>query len=156
MGGAAFSYGGWINSIGHPKGLYQHIFNKRTGGNIGLFWDIYMYANSEKINSEIAGQSFSDVPTEIKTLSWHHIMFTRDDTGLAILYIDGKPIKTQSAPGDSSNNHSFNIGSLAGYLDQSFYGSIDEVVIYNRALNPSEVESLYLAGKRAIGGTKKE
>lgn len=149
VGKGAFSIGAWVNSDGNiDVNKNQHLLNKRTGGNKGLFWDMYLSGLVENINAEIAGHSFDNPPSTMRLNAWHHIFLTRDSSGLTTVYIDGKPIKKKSMKGDSSNTHAFNIGNLEGYLDQGFNGLIDEVVIYNRALNKKEVGSLYMSGKK--------
>lgn len=138
VGKSAFSFGAWVKSYGNVD-KNQHFLNKRTGGNEGLFWDIYLSASAGNINAEIAGHSFGNPPSNMRPHKWHHVMLTRDDLGWTTLYIDGKPLKSKMMLGDSSNTHTFDIGNLQGALNQGFRGLIDNVVIYNRSLSKREV-----------------
>lgn len=138
VGEGAFSFGAWVKSYGHI-GKNQHFLNKRTGGHQGLFWDLVLSPLAENINAEIAGHSFGNPPSNMELYKWHHVMFTRDHSGIVTVYIDGKFLKSKTMPGDSSNTHTFNIGNLQGSLDQGFSGLIDDVVIYNRSLSKEEV-----------------
>ena len=141
VGRDAFSFGAWAKSTGKSNNKNQHFLNKRSGGK-GLFWGIYLSATSANINVEMASNSIDDPKSNIKLDNWHHIFLARNSSGLTTLYIDWKPIASKNIPGDSSNTHSFNIGSLEGFLDQGFHGLIDEVVIYNRDLSKREIYNL--------------
>lgn len=145
--GGAFSFGAWVHSYGNAKN--QHFLNKRTGGE-GPFWDMYLSADAENVNAEIAGGSYDNPASNIMPYEWHHIMFTRDIRRLTTIYVDGKPLKSKTILGDSYNTHAFNIGNLEQALDQGFNGLIDEVVIYDRSLSEEEVSSLYEAGVRYV------
>ena len=86
---------------------------------------------------------------------WHHIAGTSDGS-LLRLYVDGhlksamvqlgniSPMRTASflafgsEDGDSNNP--------SGTANRYFFGLIDEVSIYNRALSPDEIAAIYTAG----------
>ncbi len=85
--------------------------------------------------------------TEGGTLSpgqWHHVMITAG-SGTVRLYLDGTQVGSQSRDVES-NNARIRIGnhkaSNAGVTRQ-WNGQIDEVVVYNRALNAAEVDAVY-------------
>lgn len=143
VGKNAFSYGAWVNSKGNTKN--QHFLNKRDGGQ-GTFWDMYLSDTCKNINAEIASASYDNPQITMPLSEWHHIVFTRENTGLSTIYVDGKPINPKKITGDSSNTHSFAIGNLQGDITQGFKGLIDEVIIYNRTLSSDEVKGLYDAG----------
>ena len=149
VGKNGFSFGAWVSSKGKGNLKNQHFLNKRDGGQ-GAFWDVYMGPQGEHVIPEIGGSAVADPPGKVLLFQWHHILITRDDSGVTTAYIDGKAIKSGIIPGDVSNTHNFNIGNLQSSLDQGFTGYIDEVVIYNRKLKNEEVLGLYLAGKKAL------
>jgi len=85
---------------------------------------------------------------------WHHIVVIRSGTN-ARLYVDGflaTPQINVSADPLDVDNGGFIIGqdqdSLGGgfQTDNSLGGEVDELRIYNRALNASEVSSLHSKG----------
>jgi hypothetical protein len=72
---------------------------------------------------------------------WAHLCFTYDGEAL-ILYKDGEEAARVVATGAlQQNDLSLSIG---GRLDsgQDFIGTIDDVILYNRALSPQEVQQL--------------
>lgn len=150
VGKDAFSYGAWINSYGKGN-KNQHFLDKRTVQGEGLFWDMYLSPSAQNVNAEFARRSMGNPQTTMETYKWHHIMFTRDSSDLATIYVDGFPLKSETLRGDSSNTFAFSIGGLEEDLSQGFNGLIDEVVIYNRGLNEEEVISLYEGGRKALG-----
>jgi uncharacterized protein DUF1553/uncharacterized protein DUF1549/concanavalin A-like lectin/glucanase superfamily protein/cytochrome c len=94
-----------------------------------------------------------DSSIQIKTIerltlgNWHHIALTYDGSGKAAglqLYINGKPAKTQvvqdSLSGTISSDAELQIGNKT--LGGPFRGNIDDLRLYERLLDGSEVEEL--------------
>ncbi|HEY3761924.1 MAG TPA: LamG-like jellyroll fold domain-containing protein [Verrucomicrobiae bacterium] len=81
----------------------------------------------------------------INDTSWHHVAVTVTN-GTVIFYLDG----VASAPSTYDVTYTFTGGPGIGYRpdndDNSFYGSIDELSVYNRALASNEIAAIYLAG----------
>lgn len=76
---------------------------------------------------------------------WYHVAFTSDGTNASI-YVNG--VLLGVAPVDSNylgNSNGLRIGSSV-CCGEFFPGLVDEVSVYNRALLPSEVASIYSAG----------
>jgi hypothetical protein len=75
--------------------------------------------------------------------NWHHLAGTYDGTQLT-LYIDGSPVVSEIDPGTIGvNNQNLYIGRAVPNYGYFFDGNIDDVRIYNRALNGNEVQQLY-------------
>ena len=77
---------------------------------------------------------------------WHHVLTQRKGSEL-YLYIDGILKSSMNCPSDIlPSSRYFNIGAgwigSAGPQYQQFYGDIDDVRVYNRALNTSEIQYL--------------
>ena len=74
--------------------------------------------------------------------SWHLVSLVLN-SGIIKFYIDGK-FRTSSSFSIHSQSEKFIIGS-GGYKqeDQYFKGYIDDITIYNRALNEAEIQALY-------------
>jgi len=90
-----------------------------------------------------------DSSGEIPIGEWTHLVGTWDGTYLS-LYINGA-LDQQATPGivPSDSGCSFNIGGVwdsCSYSGQFFNGLIDEVMYYNQALAPGDVQALYNAG----------
>ncbi|UCH14081.1 MAG: T9SS type A sorting domain-containing protein [Bacteroidales bacterium] len=77
---------------------------------------------------------------------WYHIVGVRDtEQDSTFLYINGKLVasmldETANVMVDSMP---VTIGSLTNRADRKVYGAIDEIEIYNYALSPTEVMSMY-------------
>ncbi|MEU7577038.1 sialidase family protein [Streptomyces sp. NPDC041068] len=73
---------------------------------------------------------------------WHHIALRRG-AGSLTLFLDGTPLTTADVPGSVSRNSPFGV-HVGQRLDSRahFAGSIDEVRVYDRALNDTEMRSL--------------
>ena len=72
----------------------------------------------------------------------HHVAMTKSGSAV-IFYLDGAPY-TVSAYGTAfSFSTPASIGAVGGSQLNSFYGLIDELSIYSRALTPAEIQSIY-------------
>lgn len=88
----------------------------------------------------------SSIPIDLS--NWHHYVYITSQTGnIKQMYLDGV-IKSNSNYGLSCINKNLpfyigaaNDGGAGGSI--RFHGKIDDVCIYNRALNTNEVSSLY-------------
>ncbi len=78
---------------------------------------------------------------------WYHIFVTFNSaTLLATYYINGFPTYNRTCLSSATyvTNNPFYIGARSPSA-YSFYGLIDEVMVYNRALTPAEIRYNYLA-----------
>gem|GEM_PF-3460308 len=79
--------------------------------------------------------------------AWHHVIATYDRDQNMTLYVDGVRIVSGNISGlnniDMTTTNMLEIGSVSGGSAYFFNGTIDEVRIYNRSLNASEVGLLY-------------
>jgi hypothetical protein len=105
-------------------------------------------------NGSISGISFYDGSwhatgaLNLGDSKWHHVAGTYNGTTL-VAYVDGKQnatlVYTASLP---TNNAKLYIGR---YASTWFNGSIDEAMIFNRALKPWEIQQLYEQGNKRYG-----
>lgn len=79
---------------------------------------------------------------------WYHVALARNDRN-TILYINGEEVKRTLAILEQrvniSNTGTFSFGGSDCVDDASFDGLIDEIYLYNRALERDEIEDLYIA-----------
>ncbi|MBT3374576.1 MAG: hypothetical protein HN742_22165 [Lentisphaerae bacterium] len=69
---------------------------------------------------------------------WHHFAATyAADTGLVIIYVDGREIKREAVDGGRLQT-----GEDGVRLGSAFSGDLDEVVLWDRALAPEEIATL--------------
>lgn len=90
--------------------------------------------------------------------NWHYVAVTKAGTN-AVFYLDGQPQATppyvENGPytfddGTCSCNAAIAVGSRGDARGGTFYGAIDEPAIFNRALSPGEVQSIYAAGSAGM------
>ncbi len=77
--------------------------------------------------------------------AWHHLAGVGDGINI-YLYLDGALAATRSYPPGAygSSGASFNIGAKVFSTGNYFNGSIDEVIVYDRALSAAEIALLVL------------
>lgn len=79
---------------------------------------------------------------------WHHLAITVANSGTPELYVDGKKVKT----GIDRNRRKYlcvhtNRGIGNAQWGRPFVGAIDELVVFNRALSPTEILNLTAASR---------
>jgi len=87
---------------------------------------------------------------EVADTNWHHVAVTKQDRQV-VFYLDGKagsPIEFDA--GEFTFAAPAYIGGWwygrDGVVDNSFYGSIDELTIYDRVLSHAEILAIFRAG----------
>lgn len=82
--------------------------------------------------------------TSITTNQWYQIAYTRDTAGHERLYINSALDATDSLNADSTFMNCMSNRMLGNSISsEPFYGSIDEVRMYDRALTPDEIAFFY-------------
>ncbi len=93
-----------------------------------------------------------DLP-DIASDRWHHVAVLRGTDNAARLYIDGvEMVSDTTASGDFSatlDTGSFTIASRPGGAN-GFFGAVDDVRLYSRALDPDEIAFIYANADRQI------
>ena len=83
---------------------------------------------------------------------WHHVAVTvdRDNTNGIVFYLDGAADSVLRNPvpraGSVSTDMPLRVGARTSSVSFIFWGSIDEVELFNRVLAPAEIEGLFKAG----------
>jgi hypothetical protein len=95
-------------------------------------------------NGPNTSQGYSRVPSASLLNSWHHLVYVAD-SGILKSYLDGQLIKTDTtnaAIGLSTQAMRFG-KPIYSTFNSEFNGTLDDIGIWNRALTPQEVTSLY-------------
>ena len=87
---------------------------------------------------------FSPSPA-ITDLNFHHVAVTKSDSTV-IFYVDGVPSPPQSYGEVFEFTTNPGIGARGDNFTSSFLGVVDELSVYNRALNADEIQAIYAAG----------
>jgi len=136
---ASYTIEAWIfQNI--EKGSGCRIVDKCTAGTTdGYCFDTYP---GRKLRLCAASDCIS-ADTNFNINEWHHVVVTFNKRDVKF-YLDGKPDGGRAAPGDMSTNAlPLRIGYCAGDAlcsTEYFSGVIDEVRVYDRALNQNEVK----------------
>lgn len=89
------------------------------------------------------GNAINSEPLDIG--NWFHVVATFEDE-VAILYINGVEESTMTYAGQSlvSSPRALSVGAQSNLLDSKFIGDMDELIMYDRALTPEEVTSIFV------------
>jgi hypothetical protein len=153
----AFTLAMWLNGYSNkPVSVLQKIDNaQRRRGYEFLFDDIRL-AGIQRYAANLTIRLTSDFPDkaiQIRTKerlplgNWHHVVLNYDGSGKASglkLFINGKPrdaeILQDNLAGSIKTDAELQTGN--GDLGKQFRGLLDDLRIYNRQLNASEIEQL--------------
>jgi len=97
--------------------------------------------------SRSTGQ-FESANTAISAGTWYHIITTKSSAGMKI-YIDGDEKASTTDNPTTTNNANVSIGNTqynGNYAYYPFDGLIDEVIVWSRVLNSTEISYLYASG----------
>jgi hypothetical protein len=174
----AFSIECWVKADPNGAGMTRTIVSSRNREQSSNWhYGYYLYANADNQWQFNTGHK----TTGVRGLAggavdgdWHHIVATYDDTLLIkSLYVDGQLVAMENPP---LNTYAPNVGWGADNMDPPptdtgiartviedrylaqgayFWGDLDEIVIYNYALTPTQVASHYaIAGPPLLGITQ--
>jgi hypothetical protein len=109
---------------------------------LNLYYTGTELCNTYTVNGTWTGINYPWAPELNKS---YCIVATREfnnTTATLKLYIDGVCVETGTCEGNPDNGSSLYFGSVNGTLGM-FNGSLDNVMIYNRALNNTEIAQIY-------------
>jgi len=122
-------------------GLSSFFAMRLTSGKLSM--EMAQDAGGNNFNSRLSNQSINDGV-------FHHIALVRQTTSIK-MYIDGVADFTNSTAGITGLNNTAELLAGSGPCigvdgTANFTGQLDDISIYNRALNLSEILSIYTAG----------
>jgi hypothetical protein len=155
-GVSALSISVWFNPSQTLSGLDEGLVSKCIGGDGQGYWIELGYSGTlARMGLNINGTDVkwtANLPT-FTAGNWYHFVFTYDGTTQKVYINAGTPV-TYTSPGTIyySGSDPFKIGLSQGTggLNHYFGGSIDEVAVWNKALNSTEVLELYRRGANRI------
>jgi hypothetical protein len=144
FGGAAFSVAAWINiAVNVTAG---NVISKGYDGT-NTQWTMSTSGGTQKVNFGWSGGTVLTSNAMTVIGEWEHWVGTYDGT-TSILYKNGIFDNSIASAGGLHTNQNAAIGAIfaTGSPVQILSGSVDDVRVYNRALDPGEVMELYAAG----------
>ena len=110
-----------------------------------------LYANVRSVSGE--SYFIGTPPNAVAAGQWSHVSLTYDSiSGMGVLYVNGSPaVSRYLGSFEPQTRQPLYIGyrpewSADGGGGYTFGGRIDELSLYNRALTPIEINSIYAAG----------
>lgn len=144
------SVAAWVRHSGSP-GAFKYVMAKGATACIAAAYGLYTGANGglEFYVSRNAGRVFADsadAGVNVWDGRWHLAVGTFDGTTVR-LYVDGVAVGAGTVyPGGlqyiQPDSNDFFIGNYPGCEGREFTGTIDDVMVWNRALRASEAASL--------------
>ncbi len=144
-----FTVGGWIKPL--TSGAWSPIYNKGNGTNMDF--QLILQSNEtyfcRYFNSSVSAGT-AESSTGVKNVDvWRHVLCVMDPLTQKInLYIDGKLVKTASTGGLMAPSVTQDLSIARG----SFQGHLDEMAVWNTALNSYEVATIYNKQKQPFSG----
>jgi hypothetical protein len=152
----------WVNSSADAtnvqSGAHGIVTKWYQQNNCGLLGDNYNVCLTQQngtsvlVGSTIANSqvttSLSSVNNVIGLNSWHHIVFVHNPSNGQKLFVDDSLIGFNNLLGNlciTTNDLIFGADNFAGNIWRFFQGSIDDIGIWNRALDSCEIKDLYYA-----------
>lgn len=138
----------WVNPVNFST--TRNVFNKAYGGE-GMIaiqtngFPLYYYGTSGLNGSPFQSYAMAGANcTALTPGTWTHIAIVRDLTNMKLKWYKNGQACTEanasySSATASNNNFLMGVGTSA-----SLYGRMDDFFIYNKALSPSEINSLIL------------
>jgi hypothetical protein len=145
----------WINAdtATQDGSENRHIIARRSssGSGAALTYGLRVKNTNSQIlfnwHAASAYKNFTISNTAITTGTWHHVAITISGGSSYTAYFDGQSIEVGTLSNAlESGDRNLYIGSFNGDK-ASWDGKIDEVRVYNRALNASEIQHLYIVEK---------
>ena len=140
-GGSTYFMGSWGNGA-NTKQFIAYQFGSQGG------MDVYMGKNTSGSNGEHT--MFQNVNCGINQNTWHHMVFVFDasessNADKLKFYLDGTQITNTSAGGSLTSLNSVTTDFIlaAPLSSGKLTGNLDEVAVFNRALNTTEIAALY-------------
>ncbi len=131
----------------HPRGTGSNTIMRMQNDDIGI--TINPSGPSRfHIDSYATLFSYIDIPNSADG-NWHYIGLTYDGTTMTA-YFDGQAIGTKTGSYSIAAG-TMNIGDRSDGYGEHFNGWIDETRVYNRALKPDEIASLYRFAPGPVG-----
>ncbi len=144
----AMTLAAWINWEGQGHSIGQQgIIGKREGWDPGTgikwFWQAQpsgaLLFRADWANGGGAGLWWGNTDLVPYANEWTHVALTWDD-GAAISYINGEEVQTGNITfQDTADDTPVSIGAVSATNGETFVGIIDEVRIYNSALDPASI-----------------
>lgn len=138
--GGSVTVSGWFSTPGFNK-TWQCMISKGEG-------DTFRIQRHSSNSMAYAGGGGGDIvgSTNVNDTAIHHVVAVSEAGVGKRLYIDGVLEATGSAPALGANSLALHIGKNPGAANREWYGMIDDVAVWDRALSDSEIAQIWNSG----------
>lgn len=147
-----FTISAWVKNTGWSWQDAWEIKGSVADSQVGLRLEANASAGSYTIyTSDIPGfKSMAVNKLANPADGWHHILYTVDSSGSAKVYLDGVNTNNGTGLTATGNMGKFTIGGCYG-VRGPLVGQMDNVQVYDRALQSAEIVALYDNANRTTG-----
>ena len=117
-----------------------------------LIFDIFLDRAGGTANGSSPSTRFVvEIPFSLPTTDWHHLALVGHSNNELDIYVNGTSVHTGAGSVDGGQVANYDESAMGsahvqvGGRYQFFSGSLDDVYIYDRALSPIEIQTLYSA-----------
>ena len=151
-----FSIDAWVKRSPDDNDDIRIVVDKRAdGAGDYVGYSLYLYQGKLGLQLSTPTQSHQNWVSNayVAKDQWHHVAVTvdRDDPTGIDFYLDGSPVLPEYDPtsrdGSLANSFPMRVSSRSYEESGIFYGCIDEVEVFNRALEPQEIFDIWWAGE---------
>lgn len=130
----------WVYLTAEPSvaGHYFSVVNQSQNRD-----DFDIQIETDNSTKFYAGNAIPIYSQALATGQWYFLAATLTSAGQANLYCNGQLVATASGGGHSVSGNPVSIGASQVFSGRFFEGRIDEVAVYNVALTPAEIATLY-------------
>jgi hypothetical protein len=137
----------WWQKLNGTRSVYQNILAMDDGADYSGGYQVHIVPQTTRLQ-HVHSSELNPLWANITNVGsgWHHYAITFDGE-FRHFYLDGVFVSSYATEGPvaTDGDDPFVIGALAlqnGTLVNFFYGALDEIRIYQRALNPEEIAAL--------------
>ncbi len=131
----------WIRNTSRPSFNVQTVFG--YGGSDFFHFELTNTAGTNYITNNSQGVS-SNTTFRLPMYSWNHVCEVSISNGTGVRhYINGAMMGSYAVTQGTTPTNGVFIGSkISGGYPNGFIGDVDEVLVYNRTLSPTEIQAL--------------
>ena len=137
---SGFTMEAWVKKDSASKGDAAVVGTwTGSGGGGPMLWFDYSNSHLDQTLTQ-SGSNFLDSGQLATAGQWQYLTGTFDGT-TAKIYINGNLVASKAFSGNVGDSNTWRIGAYSDSPAGFFDGTIDEVRIYSRALDPSEIQT---------------
>lgn len=133
----------WVKALEHTgtsRYFYDDSYRASTYGD-----QMKLYGHKDELQIILKNTAgvYTHVDIEHPTNEWFMTGYSWDGTNV-YFYMNGSNVASRALTGTLGNSTNLILGAMSGYLDSYlFFGQLDNVRIYDEALDSTDIETLY-------------